>query len=68
MAKKKIQMNDLGKVHVKEHLKMVHPFLKREFRLLDKKELNNKEVFVELFGESEPFDASKLRAVYEYQK
>jgi hypothetical protein len=68
MAKKKIQMTDLGKSHKKEHLRMVHPFLKKDFRTLEKKELNNPEVFAELFGNSETFDASKLRAIYEYQK
>jgi hypothetical protein len=68
MAKKKIELKELGKTHTKEHLRMVHPFLKKDFRVLDKKELNNKEVFAEFFGNSEPFDASKLRAIYEYQK
>lgn len=68
MAKKIIDLKDLGKAHVKKHLKMVHPFLKREFRTLEKKELTSKEVFVELFGEKETFDATKLQAIYEYQK
>ena len=68
MAKKKIELKELGKVHTKDFLKMVHPFLRNEYRPLDKKELNNKEVFAELFGDSEPFDATKLRAIYEYQK
>jgi len=68
MAKKVIEMKDLGKSHIKKHLKMVHPFLKREFRTLEKKELTSKEVFIELFGEKEIFDASKLHAIYEYQK
>ena len=68
MAKKKVEMKNLGKAHTKEFLQMVHPFLKKEYRPLEKKELNNEEVFKELFGEEEPYYSYKLRAVYEYQK
>jgi len=51
----------------REHLLHFFPFLKKEFRRLDKKELKNEETFVELFGK-EKVDFSKLRAVYEFQK
>jgi len=51
----------------REHLLHFFPFLKKEFRRLDKKELKNEETFIELFGK-EKVDFSKLRAVYEFQK
>lgn len=51
----------------REHLLHFFPFLKKEFRRLDKKEIKNEETFVELFGK-EKVDFSKLRAVYEFQK
>ena len=51
----------------REHLLHFFPFLKKEFRRLDKKELKNEETFKELFG-NEKVDLSKLRAVYEFQK
>lgn len=68
MKKKNLKLQELGKAHTKEHLKRVHPFLRKDFRTLDYKETKSKEVFVELFGESEPVELWKLRAVYEFQK
>ncbi len=53
--------------HVKDHLTMVHPFLKEEFRSLKKTELKSKKVFKELFGEDK-FESWKLNAIFEYQK
>lgn len=67
MAKEKIEMKELGKTHTKQHLLRLFPFLKKEFRQLDKKELKNEKTFLELFP-NEEIDYSKLKAVYEYQK
>lgn len=66
--KKKVEMQDLGKEQRRLNLKMVHPFLKQDFRLLDKKETKSEKVFRELFGEDEPIELWKLDAIYEYQK
>lgn len=65
--KKNIEMKDLGKSNKKEHLKMVHPFLNKEFRPIDKKELKDEKVFKELFGEEMPVEFFKLKAIYEFQ-
>lgn len=51
---------------MKEHLIHYFPFLKKEFRKLDKKELKSKETFEELFP-NEPIEFSKLKAIYYYQ-
>ena len=56
------------KTHTKEFLLKYHPFLKKQFRTLDKKELKSVEVFEELFPNSPSIDLYKLRAIYEYQK
>lgn len=66
MAKKKIELKNLGKDHIKKHLVIVHPFLRRKFRTIKATELNSKKVFKEFFGE-EVFQSFKLRAIYEYQ-
>lgn len=66
MKKKKIVLADLGKAHVKEHLKRFHPFLKKEYRPILKSELNDAKVLKELFGENET-EFYKLNAVYEIQ-
>lgn len=50
----------------KEHLINFFPFLVKEFRRLEKKEITNESVFKELFpGEEVKF--SKLNAVYQFQ-
>ena len=49
------------------HLRRFYPFLKKEFRTITKKELKNKETFIELFGEAEPIKFDKLRILYLYQ-
>ena len=67
MVKEKIEMKELGKIHTKQHLLRLFPFLKKEFRPLDKKELKNEKTFLELFP-NEDIDYSKLKAIYEYQK
>jgi len=74
MAKRKVIVkylpetkNELLNKSLKQlNLKMVHPFLNKNYRPLKKSELKNKKVFVELFGDEE-FKAWKLKAVYEYQ-
>lgn len=61
-------MKNLGRQHVKDMLRNVHPFLKKAYRPLELKETKKEEVFKELFGENEPVELYKLRAIYEYQK
>lgn len=53
---------------IKEHLLHFFPFLKNEFRTLDKKEITSEETFKELFPEEKHFDSYKLKAIYEFQK
>lgn len=65
MAKKKIELKDLGKP--KEHLLRQFPFLRKEFRKIDKKDLNNKETFTELFGNVD-YQPHFIKAIHEYQK
>jgi len=50
----------------KEHLIHFFPFLKKDFRKITKKELNNKETFNELFP-NEDFDKTKLKAIFKFQ-
>lgn len=64
--KKKTQMKDLGKTHIKEALRRVHPFLNKSYRELNKDELNSLEVFNELFP-NEEFKQFKLDAIYAFQ-
>lgn len=52
---------------IKEHLLHFFPFLKKEFRTLDKKEITSEEIFKELFPEEKHFDSYKLKAIYEFQ-
>jgi hypothetical protein len=52
---------------MKEHFIHFFPFLNKPFRQLDKKELNSQKTFSELFP-NEDFDASKLKAIFEFQK
>jgi hypothetical protein len=66
--KQKVELKNLGKQHTKDFLKKYHPFLKKEFRPLDKSELNSDEVFNELFPNEDKVELFKLRAIYEFQK
>ncbi len=66
MAKKKIELADLGKAHTKEFLKNYHPFLRNNFREVSKSELKSDKVLKELFGDNET-EFYKLDAVYAYQ-
>lgn len=52
---------------MKENLKHYFPFLKKEFRNLEQKELKSQEVFKELFP-NEPIELWKLKAIAAYQK
>lgn len=52
---------------MKEHLLHYFPFLKKEFRQIEKKELKSEKTFKELFPD-EVVDFSKLKAIFEYQK
>ena len=66
MKKQKVQIKDLKRNHIRQHLKIVHPFLKREFRKIKATELDSEETFKEFFLE-EKIEFYKLRAIYEYQ-
>lgn len=69
MAKKKIKLplgTSLLKHEQKQFLKSKFPFLSNQYRPLDKKELNSKETFKELFGDV-PYVDGWLLAVYFYQ-
>lgn len=66
MKKQKVKIKDLKRNHIRQHLKIVHPFLSREFRKIKATELDSEEVFKELFGEDK-IELYKLRAIYEYQ-
>ena len=48
------------------HLRRMFPFLKKEYRKLNKSELNKKEVLHEIFGEHET-DFQKLKILFTYQ-
>jgi hypothetical protein len=50
----------------KIHLRRFFPYLKVEYRKLDKKELKKKETLKELFGENET-NIEKLKVVFDYQ-
>jgi hypothetical protein len=66
MEKQKIKIKDIKRDNLRQNLKMVHPFLSREFRSIKKTDLNSRKVYKEFFGDEE-FKAFKLRAIYEYQ-
>lgn len=68
MAKRKIQMRDLGREHIKASLLRSFPFLRNKYRELKSTELKSEKVFKELFGENTKVEFYKLNAVYEYQK
>lgn len=67
MKKKKIEMQDLGKINFRNNLKRIFPFLAFEYRQLKENELKNEKVLKELFGENEN-DLHKLEVVYKYQQ
>jgi hypothetical protein len=67
MINKKVKLSELGRTTKKEHLQMVHPFLRQEFRTIERKELTSEKVFKELFGEETEVELWKLIAIYEYQ-
>jgi hypothetical protein len=48
------------------HLRRFFPYLKIEYRKLDKKELRKKETLKELFGDAET-NLEKLKVVFNYQ-
>ena len=50
----------------KIHLRRFFPYLKTEYRKLDKKELRKKETLKELFGDDET-NIEKLKVVFDYQ-
>lgn len=49
------------------HLQRFYPFLRGQFRTIEKKEIKSKTVFKELFGENEPFNENKLKVLYLFQ-
>jgi hypothetical protein len=67
MAKRKIKIKDLAKENLRANLRLVHPFLREEYRKINEDELNSYEVYTELFGGGK-FEPYKLRALYVYQK
>ena len=48
------------------HLRRFFPYLKIEYRKLDKKELRKKETLKELFGDAET-NLEKLKVIFNYQ-
>jgi hypothetical protein len=50
----------------KIHLRRFFPYLKTEYRKLDKKELRKKETLKELFGDAET-NIEKLKVIFDYQ-
>lgn len=64
--KKKVELKNLGKENTRLHLRRLYPFLKNEYRIIDKKEIGSKEVFLELFG-NEPYNENNLRVLFLYQ-
>lgn len=52
---------------MKTHLKHFFPFLHKEFRKLEEKELQSEETFKELFP-NEPIELWKLKTIFVYQK
>lgn len=67
MSKTKIKLGDsFQKETTRIHLRRLFPFLKKEYRKLDSKELKKLDVLHELFGSDEK-SLVKLKVVYEYQ-
>lgn len=67
MAKRKTEMKNLGKQHVKDGLLRVHPFLRNTYRELKKDELTLEEVYKELFPNDKEVNLYKLKAIYAFQ-
>lgn len=68
MAKRKLKLRDLGRGHIRASLLRSFPFLKNKYRELMPDELNDEDVFKELFGDGAKVELFKLRAVYEFQR
>lgn len=68
MAKRKVKIKDIKRDHIRISLLSNFHFLKNKYRPLKENELKSSKVFIELFGEDEPIDFTKLNAIYEYQK
>ena len=67
MTKTPIKLGDsFAKETNRIHLRRLVPYLKKEYRTLDKKELTKIETLNELFG-AEENDISKLKVVFDYQ-
>lgn len=65
--KNKIPLGDSFKKETNRiHLRRLFPFLKNEFRKINKSELNKIEVLHELFGSKET-DLEKLKILFNYQ-
>jgi len=50
----------------KIHLRRFFPYLKTQYRKLDKKEVKKKETLKELFGDEET-NIEKLKVIFDYQ-
>ena len=69
MAKKqkpKTESEDRWSIRI--NLKRVHPFLRKEYRPLEKSEINSDKVFKELFPDEKIIQLYKLKAIYEVQR
>tara|TARA_R110000744_G_scaffold121116_2_gene225528 strand:+ start:247 stop:477 length:231 start_codon:yes stop_codon:yes gene_type:complete len=64
----KAKTEDKSRAHIRENLRRVHSFLRKDFRIVEESELNSEEVFKELFPEDKTVQLYKLRAIYEIQK
>lgn len=65
--KTKIPLGDsFAKETNRIHLRRLFPFLTKEYRTIDKKEINKTETLHELFGPKET-DLEKLKVVFQYQ-
>ena len=67
MKKTKIKLGDnFQRETNRMHLKRFFPFLKKEYRIINKADTKSEKVLKELFGDKEA-DLNKLKAVHEYQ-
>lgn len=67
MKKTKIPLGDsFQKETNRIHLRRLFPYLRKEYRKINKTDLNKKEVLHELFGEQET-DLAKLKVLFTYQ-
>jgi len=51
---------------IRMHYRRFFPYLKTEYRKLDKKELKKQETLKELFGDAET-NIQKLKVIFDYQ-